>query len=147
MGRNRHGKADRDGVRFLALPHTVMDASAFLKLSAPAVRLLLDIARQYSGTNNGKLVACSRYLATRGWKSHDTAQRARRELEAAGFIVQTRAGARPNRAAWFALTWAGLDWIPEMDISKGSFERGLYCKNDPLPALPKTRALSRLAGQ
>ncbi len=146
MARTRHKRADRDGVRFLALPHTVLDAPAFLKLPAPAVRLLIDIARQYSGTNNGRLVACSKYLEPRGWKSHDTATRARRELEAAGLIVETRKGMRPNRAAWFAVTWAGLDWSPEMDIAKANFERGLYRKNDPLPPILKTRALSRLTG-
>jgi len=143
MARNRHKKADRDGVRFLALPHTVLDAPAFLTLSAPAVRLLIDIARKYSGANNGQLVACMSYLSTRGWTSNDTLMRARRELEAAGFIVQTRMGARPNKAAWFALTWAGLDWLPEMDMAKSHFERGLYSKNDSLPPVLKTRALDR----
>ena len=146
MARTRHKKADRDGVRFLALPHAVLDARAFLTLSAPAVRLLLDIARQHTGTNNGRLVACMRYLTTRGWKSHDTVQRARLELEAAGFLIQTRKGARPNRAAWFALTWAGLDWAPDMDIAKANFERGLYSKNDPLPPILKTRVLPRHTG-
>lgn len=146
MAKNRHKRADRDGVRFLALPHAVLDAPAFLKLSAPAVRLLIDIGRQYSGANNGRLVACNKYLEPRGWKSHDTATRARRELEAAGLIVETRKGMRPNRAAWFAVTWAGLDWSPEMDIARANFERGLYSKNDPLPPIPKTRALSRLTG-
>lgn len=146
MAKNRHKRADRDGVRFLALPHTVLDAPAFLGLSAPAVRLLIDIARQYSGTNNGRLVCCAKYMEPRGWKSHDTITRARRQLEAAGLIVETRKGMRPNRAAWFAVTWAGLDWSPEMDMPRDGFERGLYCKNDPLPPILKTRALARLTG-
>jgi hypothetical protein len=105
--------------------------------------LLIDIARQYSGANNGKLVACMRYLATRGWTSNDTILRARRELEAARFLVQTRMGARPNKAAWFAATWWGLDWLPEMEIAKNDFERGAYCKNDPLPPILKTHNLDR----
>jgi hypothetical protein len=105
--------------------------------------LLIDIARQYSGANNGKLVACMSYLAKRGWTSNDTVHRARRELEVAGFLVQTRMGARPNKAAWFAATWWGLDWLPEMEIARSSFERGLYCKSDPLPPILKTRALDR----
>lgn len=134
---------NRDGSRFLALPHVVMDSSAFLNLSAPSVRLLLDIARQYSGSNNGKLVACMSALKDRGWTSNDTLTRARRELEASGLLIETRKGMRPNRAAWYAVTWTTLDWIPEMDIKRESFERGAYAKNDPIPAIGKTRALHR----
>jgi hypothetical protein len=143
MARAKHKSRNRDGIRFVAMPHTVLDSAAFLGLSAPAVRLLLDIARQFTGSNNGRLVACTKYLAPRGWKSHDTATRARRELEAAGFIVETRMGMRPNRAAWFALTWVGLDWSPEMDIKREQFRRGLYAKDDPPPPIGKTQALSR----
>ncbi|QLQ24767.1 MAG: hypothetical protein HZT41_07795 [Dechloromonas sp.] len=120
--------AARDGSRFLALPHVVMDSPAFRNLSGPALRLLLDIAREYRGDNNGQLVACSAYLKTRGWNSNDTAMRARRELEASGLIVETRKGMRPNRAAWYALTWASLDWIPAMDLPRAQFTRSAYLK-------------------
>ncbi|MCC4115340.1 hypothetical protein LLG90_08275 [Aromatoleum toluclasticum] len=128
MGRAKHKRSGRDGVRFLALPHTVMDSPAFLELSAPAVRLLLDIARQFDGKNNGRLVACMAAMKSRGWTSNDTLQYARRELEAAGLLALTRKGARPNKAAWFALTWAGLDHSSEMDEMKSpaSFPRGAY---------------------
>lgn len=143
MARARHKRTDRDGSRFLALPHTVLDSSAFMKLSAPAVRLLIDIARQYSGANNGQLVACMSYLSQRGWNSNDTITRSRRELEAAGFIIQTRIGYRPNRAAWFAVTWHSLDWIPDMDIRRAGFERSLYLKNSPVPPMKKSQAIDR----
>lgn len=145
MGRAKHKGVGRDGVQFLALPHVVLDSPAFLGLSAPATRLLLDVARQYTGKNNGRLVACSKYLAGRGWKSHDTATRARRELEAAGLLFQTRMGARPNKAAWFALTWASLDWSPELEIRPETFPRGQYLRIDA-PRLPKTQGLSRETG-
>ncbi len=143
MARTRHKRTDRDGSRFLALPHTVLDSPAFMRLSAPAVRLLIDIARQYSGANNGQFVACMSYLSKRGWTSNDTITRARRELETAGFLIQTRIGCRPNRAAWFAVTWLSFDWTPAMDIARTGFERGLYCKNVSLPPLLKTQALHR----
>lgn len=144
MSRDKRKGSGRDGVRFLALPHTVMDCPAFLALSAPAVRLVLDIARQYVGTNNGRLVACMSAMAKRGWTSNDTLQRARRELEAAGLLLQTRMGARPNKAAWFAVTWISLDWDNGMDIRREDFQRGLYMRNPPPPPPPKTRALDRL---
>lgn len=142
MGRAKHSRTGRDGVRFLALPHTVLDSPAFLQLSAPAVRLLLDIARQFDGRNNGRLVACMSALKARGWTSNATLTRARRELEEAGLLFQTRIGMRPNRAAWFALTWASLDWIPEMECSQSAYPRGLYMASR---VVGKTRALHRVA--
>lgn len=129
MGRDKQtkrAKAARDGSRFLALPHVVIDSPAFLALSGPALRLLLDIARQYEGGNNGRLVACSKYLKTRGWTSEGTASRARKELEQSALIVETRKGMRPNRATWYAITWAALDWSPEMDLPRQQFRRGVY---------------------
>ncbi len=119
----------RDGGRFLALPHVVLDSAAFLSLSFSARALLLDIARQYLGDNNGRLLASESALRPRGWNSKDTITRARRELEAAGLIVETRKGARPSKAAWFAVTWLNLDWTPDMDMPRAGYRRGLYLEN------------------
>lgn len=135
--------SSRDGICFVILPHVVLDSIAFIRLSGPAVRLLLDIARQLNGKNNGRLVACSKYMAPRGWKSNDTLLRARRELESSGLIMETRKGARPNRATWYAITWDSLDWVPEMDIKREQFQRSAYAKHTPLPPVPKTSALYR----
>lgn len=150
MGRAKHKGRSRDGTGFVALPHVVLDSKAFLSLSASAVRVLLDMARQYTGQNNGRLVACNAYMKTRGWKSNDTTHRAKKELIEAGLLVETRIGMRPNRAAWYALTWLTLDWSPEMDMPQTAFKRGIYAMNDPLPPLKpplqKTRALSRQTG-
>ena len=112
--------------RFLALPHGVLDAPAFITLSAPAVRLLLDIARQYAGTNNGRLLCPLSVMKRRGWSSNDTLIRARRELEAAGFIQQTRQPMMPRRAAWYGITWRPLDYLPEMDVKPAEFITHAY---------------------
>lgn len=138
MPSKKSSRADRDGLGFVALPFVVLDCPGFLGLSGPAVRLLIDMARQYSGRNNGRLVACAKAMKPRGWNSNDTLSRARKELEEAGFLVQTRLGMRPNRAAWFALSWQALDWSPEMDIKRESFRRGLY-----LTCSTKTQPLHR----
>lgn len=124
MGRER----TKGGIkgRFLALPHTVMDAAAFINLSAPATRLLLDIARQYVGTNNGQLLCTLSVLKRRGWSSNDTLIRARRDLESAGFIQQTRLPMMPRRAAWYGITWRPLDYVPEMDIKPFEFVANAY---------------------
>lgn len=147
MSRAKHKRTGRDGVGFVALPHVVMDSQAYLGLSGPAMRLLLDLARQYTGKNNGRLVVCMSALAGRGWTSNDTLTRATRTLEVSGLVFQTRMGARPNKAAWYALTWADLDWCSEMEIRPESFPRGQYARNSPMPPIPKTRALPRLTGR
>lgn len=124
----RRNKTSRDGGRFLALPHSLMASESYKNLSHPAVRLLLDIGMQFNGENNGQLLCCMKFLLKRGWNSNDTVLRARRELLDSGFLFETRKGARPNKAAWYAVTWLSLHWIPEMDIERKAFERSAYLK-------------------
>ncbi|NMG32365.1 hypothetical protein [Aromatoleum evansii] len=119
MGRER--TKNRVGGRFLALPHQVMDCPAFIGLSAHATRLLLDMARQFAGTNNGRLLCTLSVMKKRGWCSNDTLSRARKELEAARFIQKTREAWMPRRAAWYGLCWLPLDFDPAMDIKPGEF--------------------------
>ncbi|MBD5801049.1 hypothetical protein AZOA_04510 [Azoarcus sp. Aa7] len=129
MGRER--TKNRVGGRFLALPHQVMDCPAFIGLSAPATRLLLDMARQFAGTNNGKLLCTLSVMRKRGWSSNDTLCRARKELEAARFIQKTREAWMPRRAAWFGLCWLPLDYDPAMDIKPGEFLTKQYLLATP----------------
>lgn len=128
MDNSRTKRTGRDGTRFVALPYTVLDSPAFLGLSYSARALLLDIARQFSGSNNGKLVVCDKAMAPRGWTSSTTIHKAKRELLEAGFLCETRKGQKPNKASWFAITWQSLDWTSDMDISRAGFTRGAYLK-------------------
>jgi hypothetical protein len=127
----KSSKAKRDGQGFVALPHVVLESPSYRALSHAARSLLIDIAKQYTGTNNGRLVACTKYLKPLGWKSHDTVARALADLKAAGFLIETRMGMRPNRAAWFALGWYALDDSKGMDIDPKTYRTGQY-KNAPL---------------
>lgn len=95
--------------RFLPLPHSVLDSVGFQTLSPASIRLLLMVGRQYTGGNNGRLIATPKWLRAHGFKSHDTIARARRELVEHGLLFQTVQGGRPNRASWYALTWLDLD--------------------------------------
>lgn len=133
MGLAKRKGRDRDGVRFVALPHTVLNSPAWLALSYSARALLIDMALQFSGANNGKLTLCDKALAPRGWTSSTTVHKAKRELLDAGFLCETRKGQKPNKASWFALTWQSLDWSPEMDIARTGFNRGAYLKTNPDP--------------
>ncbi|MBA3599421.1 MAG: hypothetical protein H0W40_18920 [Methylibium sp.] len=126
--KSKAGKHKRDGSRFVALPMVVLDSPGYRQASHTARSLLLDIARQYSGNNNGKLTACAKYLVPLGWRSNDTIVRARRELLDCGLLVETRKGARPNKAAWFALSWLALDHGQGLDFDPKCYRTGDYMR-------------------
>ena len=133
-GRNhRKGGSGRDAGGFVALPWAVLDSAAYQALSHPAKALLMEIARQYVRDNNGKLLCSLAYMSKRGWKSRDVLTRAKRELLAAGLIFETCKGARPNKASWYAVTWATLDHIEGFDPgARSTFQRGAYRRNAAL---------------
>ncbi|KQP43518.1 hypothetical protein [Pseudorhodoferax sp. Leaf274] len=139
-GRNpkrRGHDSSRDAGGFVALPWAVLDSPAYLGLSHPAKALLLEVARQFVRDNNGQLLCSRAYMAGRGWYSHDVLQRAKRELIAAGLLFETVMGQRPNKAAWYALTWRALDRHPGYDVGAvANFKRGAYRASENAPLSP-----------
>jgi hypothetical protein len=126
MGRNRH-KGNRVGEPFVALPYSVLNSKKFTALSAHAVKLLIDVAAQYRGDNNGDLSTAWKLMQPRGWRSEETLHRAKLELVEAGFLFETRKGHRPNVCSLFALTWAALDDATKFDAGAAArFRRGDY---------------------
>lgn len=120
-GRKREGK--RDSGSFLAFPHVALRSVAYRNLGHVARSLLVDIALQYSGGNNGKLTASMKYLRPLGWKSADTLTRAKTDLLKSGLLIETRKGARPNKAAWYMLAWHELDNATGLDSEPGTYQR------------------------
>jgi len=96
------------GGHFLKLTRTVYGSDNYRKLSARGVKLLIDIAVQYRGTNNGDLQATYSLMKKVGWKSSATLNRALRELLYFGFIEMTRQGGL-GRCSLFAITWESID--------------------------------------
>lgn len=142
-GRNL-GRTKRDSSRdpgaFVALPVSVLDCPGFAALSHPARSLLLEVARQCKGDDNGRLLLSRAYLAGRGWKSADVIQRAKAELLEQGFIFETVKGHRPNRASWYAVTWRKLDKITGFDYgAERAFEQGAYKRGLPVLEAKRTR--------
>ena len=128
-GRLRMGKSDggRDAGGFVALPWSVLDCAAYAGLSVHARALLLEVARQIHKDNNGRLLLTRKYLATRGWHSAGTIQKAKDELLASGFIFETVKGRRPHSASWYAVTWRSLDRLPGYDLgAMETFQRSAY---------------------
>lgn len=120
-------KHNRDGGRFLALPHVVLESDAFISLSGSQVRLLLDIAMQLTPTNNGQLQASWTHLSERrGWLSKSTLSGALEALQERGLIFKTRQGRLPNRVSWFAVTWAPLHHHKDMECGPQGLPRGAY---------------------
>jgi hypothetical protein len=124
--RSKGSGTKRDGTRHLALPHVVIKSPAYRSINHTARSLLIDIALQYDGYNNGKLVACEKYLRPMGWTSNDTITRALRQLVETELLIETRKGRRPNKAAWFALGWCQLDIGDGLDINPSKFRTGGY---------------------
>jgi len=123
----RQRDTQRDGTAFVALPTVVLDSQAYLSLGHPAKALLVELARQLGRDNNGRLLATTKVLEGRGWRSNDVITRALRELMDAGLIHQTVKGQRPHRASWFAVTWYTLADLTGYDTGAASaFQRGAY---------------------
>lgn len=96
---------------YAPIDHTVIDSAAFADLSHSAVRVLLTIARQWNGINNGWLQATFSYCHKKGVGSEHTLQQAVESLIAHGFIYRTRGHGMidgENIAARYAITWRPL---------------------------------------
>lgn len=116
----------------IALPWAVLDSRAYKELPTYAVKLMLDLARQYRGHNNGDLCAAWKIMQPMGWKSEDTLHKAKQALLNAGFIVEMRKGYRPNTCSLYALTWHALDPSNKHDVGPAGFPFGAWRANEPL---------------
>jgi hypothetical protein len=106
----KKSKWRRDGDSFLMLRHDVINNENFRTLTARATKLLIDMASQYRGNNNGDLAATWSLLRKRGWNSKDQIAKGLAELLRRGWIVQCKQGMRtPPVPTLYALTWLAID--------------------------------------
>lgn len=125
MGRDKR-RSNQIGTKFVAVPNHVIESPGFSRLEHASVRILLLIATQYTGRNNGKLVACRKFTEKYGIKSNNTLSRAVADLQINGLIFCTRKGARPNKASWYMLTWRPLDLTNDMDVKQSDVPHSPY---------------------
>jgi len=106
-------KGRKEKSPFTALPWHVLDHPDVSGLSGNAFKLLVYMARQYRGRNNGDLSAAYGVMTKYGaFKSKDTLQRAKEELLSKGLLIQTREGRFTNPGgvcALYALAWQPID--------------------------------------
>lgn len=113
-------KARSDGpVSHGALPRVVWLSPDYCALPGRAVKLLMDLACQYNGRNNGDLTVAYSVLRKRGWSSKGTISAAVQDLLKADLIRLSRPGqfTHPGgRPALYALTWKNVDECPGKDL-------------------------------
>lgn len=124
---------------FVGIVRSVFESPAFSALSPHACKLLLELAGQYRGDNNGDLTVAWSVVSKRGWKSRTTLWRCKSELIEAGFVYVTRKGHMPSTCELLALTWFPLDVSKKFDHEAlACFKAKAYRDKTPL-ALPKVK--------
>lgn len=94
---------------YLHIPNVVFHNSDFIHLSNRALKLLIDVAGQYNGYNNGDLCCSMSVLRKRGWNSNDMLTKAKKELIERNWIERTRSGGLNMGPDLYAITWQRID--------------------------------------
>lgn len=103
--------SDIDGGSAFVIPYTLLRHPNFTRLSPYGIKLLMDLARQYTGFNNGYLCASWSLMREAGWNSSHTLRKATLECEHYGLILRTQNGGL-NRPNLHAVTWRRIDEKP-----------------------------------
>jgi hypothetical protein len=120
MASKLKNKARRFTGQFAALPHTVLKNKDYIGLSNKSKALLVELALQYNGSNNGDLTVAFAVLRGRGWKRKATISAAVKELLASDLITRTREGQFQNpfaRCSLYAINWNGIDECKSKDLN------------------------------
>ncbi len=95
---------------YLMLPLSVIKSPAWYSLTAYEKGLLMDVAADYRGNNNGDISCTWSLMQTRGWKSKDTLGKALAGLLEKGFLKKTRQGGK-RVCSLYALTWEPINEV------------------------------------
>ena len=99
------GRSGR-GPAFLKLPHWIIQSEEFAALTGSELKMLIDIAGQFTGRNNGNL---SIEAIRHRWNSRTTAQAAKEGLLRKEFLLRTRRGGLRMGPDLYAVTWLAID--------------------------------------
>ncbi|NVJ48576.1 MAG: hypothetical protein HWE07_15685 [Cytophagia bacterium] len=110
--KNKKGRFASPSGGFANLPRVVLASADYVQLSFSAKALLVELAQQYRGSNNGDLTAAEHILKKRGFRSKTTILKAINELIRFNLVVKTRQGKFLNPGgvcSLYALTWLPID--------------------------------------
>jgi len=79
--------------RFFQMPHVVYDSEPYHLLGLASQAVIMYLLRLYDGSNNGRIGASSRSVASACRINRETAMKAFHELQDKGFIVCQKASA------------------------------------------------------
>ena len=125
-GKKNRKAPERYSGGYSLIPHDVLDSPAYTSCSPRAKALLIDVARQHNGRNNGHMQLTQTWLARRGWKSVDQINKGWRELIQHNLIYQTKQGGLNNGPNFFALTWYPVSNKHGLDQEVKNFEYGAW---------------------
>lgn len=104
------------------LERRLVQSKGFRALSFVARGVLLELMAQHNGKNNGDLSATRTMAREWGIGSPATLQKALKDLQGAGWIIQTRTSVfsrHGSRCALYALSWLAIDECPGKDLEIG----------------------------
>ncbi|WP_147422377.1 hypothetical protein [Vibrio sp. PID23_8] len=107
MSRNRKNKG-----WFAGIPIWLVESQSFVDLSTLAKSLLIELAGQYNGRNNGYLSLTRDDLKRRGYNSPNSNQRAIQQLLDANIITRTFEGGicrGKGVCSLYAINWQRVD--------------------------------------
>lgn len=117
------GKSKRKAsAPFFRLERRIVQSPKHRALSFVARVVLQELMVQYNGMNNGDLSATRTMAKEWGIGAPVTLQKALKELEEAGWIVQTRTSVfskHGSRCALYGLSWIPIDECPGKDLEIG----------------------------
>lgn len=133
-------KKPAEGVsgRYTAIPHALLDSVTWQGASPRCKALILELARQLDGKNNGHLHAAVGWLRGRGWSSVEGIQKAKAEALERGLIIRTRLGGLNAGADLYAVTWLAITNFVGLEIGPHQYHPGQWRFVETLPP-PKKR--------
>ena len=90
---------------FLHLHQPLLNCKDFISLKGNSIKLLIDLAQQFNGYNNGDLCASLSVMRKRGWNSNQQLSKALSELIDKNLIMLTKQGGLNMGPNLYAITW------------------------------------------